>query len=600
VVRSMPKGLGKASVFAEPTEDEARALAHKASFASRWLEPKLRESLAAKGAYAFKHRVKAWGEIRRKAIRRRFGLDRINDAAGFRIVTLFQDEIPDVVNALIDLVRSTPVPDASAEGWFVDDGIAEVEIHSSRRADDPLSIGHRTRSIIDAKGLKDKLGDDQFSSYSSVHLILKVEFKEDGGSCYCPVEVQVRRVFEDAWAEISHRLIYGPEKRSDRATVGSTSERPAWRPHLDALKAVVDGCMQHADLINRAYLYESARETAPREAKQIVPTKLERFASAGRATQERVAEAVKIRNRAEQLGQSENQRTEFGKAALAFAEARQELSLQLPSQRALVESLDRELALEEAYCLLFSGNVENARRAELMYRELANEDPLDPVPAYRLGQIFHLAENFIEAREQYENALELLRKSELPEDHWLRASLPRHLGLMSWRLAERESDSAKKIALLEAAFDLTLEGLKLATPKEEKTFHNNIMYYSWELLTEAAGHPRKEEFERALQAHRDSLWAHLNVESERNRRWLDTLLRVERYLGHGDKALVLAGRILDLIREVLFPEADEQDVRQKVIRYQDIERLTADDRDIYIYAIDTVERSRPNGARATS
>jgi hypothetical protein len=90
------------------------------------------------------------------------------------------------------------------------------------------------------------------------------------------------------------------------------------------------------------------------------------------------------------------------------------------------------------------------------------------------------------------------------------------------------------------------------------------------------------------------------VESERNRRWLDTLLRVERYLGHGDKALVLAGRILDLIREVLFPEADEQDVRQKVIRYQDIERLTADDRDIYIYAIDAVERSRPNGARATS
>ena len=74
-------------------------------------------------------------------------------------------------------------------------------------------------------------------------------------------------MFEDAWAEISHRLIYGPEKRSDRATVGSASEQPAWRPHLDALKAVVDGCMQHADLINRAYLYESARETAPREPK---------------------------------------------------------------------------------------------------------------------------------------------------------------------------------------------------------------------------------------------------------------------------------------------------------------------------------------------
>ena len=144
-----------------------------------------------------------------------------------------------------------------------------------------------------------------------------------------------------------------------------------------------------------------------------------------------------------------------------------------------------------------------------------------------------------------------------------------------------------------------MEGLKLATPKEEKTCHNNIMYYSWELLTEAAGHARKEEFEGALWAHRDSLWAHLNVESERNRRWLDTLLRVERYLGHGDRALVLAGRIIDLIREVLFPEADEQDRRQNVIRYQDIERLTVDDRDIYLYAIDTVERSRPNGARAT-
>src|SRR5262249_25299337 len=100
------------------------------------------------------------------------------------------------------------------------------------------------------------------SGYSSVHLIMHMPVKVDFGAGRSDgtarFEVQVRDVFEDGWGEISHKLAY---KRQGKTDASSHIKRPkqafriARTRELNALKASADACSQHATLIDRNMAY---------------------------------------------------------------------------------------------------------------------------------------------------------------------------------------------------------------------------------------------------------------------------------------------------------------------------------------------------------
>jgi hypothetical protein len=185
---------------------ESKVAAHDAGRVHAWVKSILEGSKAAEKAYAFKHRLKPFDEIFAKVRAKRnhedpalrkpgYGVADLTDISGFRIVSLFNAEIPVALGRLLDLLK-TPIP-AGSPGAFL-----------------PVP---------------------------------------DEAPLIAASEIQLRSVFEEAWSEVNHRLKYAPAKR-ERARGGIAAdvagEEAAVLQHLDALKSLTDGCGQYADLIN--------------------------------------------------------------------------------------------------------------------------------------------------------------------------------------------------------------------------------------------------------------------------------------------------------------------------------------------------------------
>jgi len=96
--------------------EKCEAVAYRASGIHRWLDPILRDSVAAARAYAFKGRVKTADDIHKKVQGRRnhedpekrdpnYLPDHVTDASGFRIVKLFNAEVPQSLDELLSLLK---------------------------------------------------------------------------------------------------------------------------------------------------------------------------------------------------------------------------------------------------------------------------------------------------------------------------------------------------------------------------------------------------------------------------------------------------------------------------------------------------------------
>ncbi len=242
---------------------ECEFAVYRAGVVHSWLDPILRRSLAAERAYAFKGRTKTADDIFNKVQGRRNHEDLaqrqpkyrpsdVTDASGFRIVKLFNAEVPQALNDLLSLLK-TSLPGGKVDGRLKGgglNGVREIEFHTSRRQDDPLSIYEQVKAVVEMHGLVLR-PPSKASSYSSVHVLLACEVGQDVGAWS---EIQLRSVFEEAWSEISHRLKYAPAKLARALNSDPGTEHEALSDlllHLDALKSLTDGCAQYADLINR-------------------------------------------------------------------------------------------------------------------------------------------------------------------------------------------------------------------------------------------------------------------------------------------------------------------------------------------------------------
>ncbi len=262
----------------------------------------------------------------------------LTDASGIRLVTLFQSDLPETLNKFIGLIDTV---EPGSDGGFEDDPIDHVLIYSSRRENDPLSIEKEAIKVLEGRGLKDKLRppDTRPSSYSSIHLILNVWANFNKSIVRSKVELQLRSVFEDAWGEINHLLDYAPKKEalgivaSTNGVVPENTVPEVWSQHLNALKALADGCAQYADVIRRQYLLaqdgDAGIEVAQRNPQPADSTDetAAMFSNCSNLVRDAVNTALNARDEAQKVPRTElsERARAFRNAADAFAFARSTL-----------------------------------------------------------------------------------------------------------------------------------------------------------------------------------------------------------------------------------------------------------------------------------
>lgn len=572
---------------------QCEAAAHRASRIQMWLEPVLRDSKAAELAYAFKGRTKSSHDIMHKVLGRRnhenaserspnYGPPNITDASGFRIVRLFNSEVPDALDQLLSLLTTTLPPgklNGRLKGGSARTGIREIEFHTSRRPDDPLSIYARVRDVVQVKhglALKPPV-EGKASSYSSVHVLLDCEVDDIAGCS----EIQLRSVFEEAWSEISHRLKYAPAKlaRAVGTTAGTEPTADVWL-HLDALKSLTDGCAQYADLINRQIEHLTAgpaeRAPLPLDPAEKSAAMFSRFGPELFGT---VKKAYHLRTIAADTTDPEQRGQAFRAAADAFRDAINTFQERGDEDD---ERLSNQLNEEMAFCYMFSKNAELVNQAEKIYRGLLVAMPNRVSILIRLGQLRRDAGDFAEAKSFMDTALEALNQSPDPDPEVQQQAswLVRHqLGLICWRLVDLDPGREDAATLLHRAIDVTEAAQKFAkTDYQDVTTRQNILYYLVDLWRRVPATERTtlEEKGRGLLK---GLRRKLDLNQWSLER-LDTMVRGEVIFGQRSRAKPVAREVGARLTRRIAEIMQERNCTHAAA----FESLSRDERDMYLNA----------------
>lgn len=575
---------------------ECRDAAYRAESVHEWLEPLLRKSAlkdAADRPYTFKDRTKSGHDIYLKVVGRRkdpktsnYGPGDVTDASGFRIIKLFNDEVPQAVDELLSFLYLLKEKTHAADSDEKLLEVTEVEFHTSR-PNDPLSIFNEVKARAAKHGHeleKPKLDADALpvaSSYSSVHVLVKSSVKDGKDTLESSSEIQLRSVFEEAWSEISHRLKYAREK-TERATgaaaVADKAQLANAFLHLDALKSLTDGCAQYADLINKQIKISIEPRADRSGAKPLDPDDgaAKMFERYGAAMQEAVKRAYKQRSEAVAQKDPAGRAAGFRAAADLFQKAMENFKADRDAEDERLFDVLRE---ELAFCLMFSDDEALRSDAEKIYRELLAKRPDRVSVLLRLGQLRRDAGDFAEAARLMEAGLKVADQSPDPNPevqrrvNWV---LRRDLAFLQWRLVDSSADPA---AQLRRAMALSEEALRYAKAEPEVVnTRQNYLYYVidlWNRLPEGEKAPLAVTGKKLL----DELRPKLELE-----KWsietLDTIARGETAFGDPDRAAAAADVVARKLDEHIGATMREHNCSEGAA----FERLTRDERDMYLYA----------------
>jgi ppGpp synthetase/RelA/SpoT-type nucleotidyltranferase len=471
------------------------------------IRPRLNESPIRANTYTINHRVKTTGKILEKVKRKRdegrseYGVNRVSDIVGFRLVTLFSSEVIGVVAQLLDLIMHRPELGVSP---FVKGKVMEILIFDNRPKEDPLSIVAAVRSAAIERGYKEDLKNQweerilqvktNKTGYSSVHVVCYCETPAldgvVGSAGEMPVEIQVRTIFEDAWGEIDHKLKYKPTDGK-----GKSIDAEGWRTHLIALKTISDGCVQYSEIIRRQSL-------ASRRAGEMIDTSyasidtpvesLKRFSSYPEPVRAALKQAFELRDQAMGALLDAEQQRLLGEAIDAFDAALKILELLPSTTSAELAVATITVNVEKALCMLSTNDPTLLRDAITIYEGFSqsSEIGLRGVALYRKGQAL------IELRDHHGAIGTLIAAESLIvslgefSKHWLRSDVPRNLGFAYWQHSREMDDEERSRALLEARV-CTLRALSLADEIQDAEAQlsslNNLVWYEREIYDTHSG-----------------------------------------------------------------------------------------------------------------
>lgn len=616
----------KARGMAQDLDDACIVALHKAKQIHDVLYPLIKASNAVESAYTFKGRVKPWHAVRDKVLRKRhegrrdYSPDNLKDASGFRIVSLFNSDIPKALDHFLELAAA-----GSETSVLRLACISEIEIHSNRKEGDPLSIVESVRQVLGARGLlallETKKTDHNFSNYSSVHVIVSCAFAEGGRTFTVNSEVQFRSLFEEAWSEISHKLGYGPDKEA-KAKLGidkSISDPlPHWKLHLDALKSLADGCAQYSDLISKEAgwtlgLNGAKNPPPPKSVETLGGGWREFYAGIDAELFSSLEEAFAERDAAETKANTERRiRPEDRKGAQLFRQAGHKFEtiltrLENHVSASEIPSADEEfpsgatpsakqingVRAETAYCFMYSGNAELLKASERLWRKVLEVEEDFPPALHRLAQVRLRSGDPDEARVLLERAEQKLdiashESTQHTQRLWV---IRRDLGIVYWRLSERQESLGEKINLLSLSMEVSSRALEISSDETHKRIvASSGVYCAAELfkIDEQNREKISETGKRLLDALK-GLSAYGNWDNEDV--WtimsLDSMLRAELEFGSVDTS----SNIIDLVISKL----DQRIEAKRKIGWDQrraFDSLSEDEQDIYLNAVAARDRIR--------
>ncbi len=518
------------------------------------------------GAYTVKTRVKTEGRLFEKVMEKRengkpdYAPTSATDLLGMRVVSLFRSEIPQHLDLLLRIILQKQNEVLSPFEPHVEETIIYVSGQKSERAKFTSDI----KTVLKSFGLQPDDIQEKESSYSSVHLIVRLHDSKPENTTLLlpedyaiPVEIQFREVFEDAWGEINHRLGYSLQRSATSIVKDDVSRS------LIVLKAFTDGCASFSTNI-------ADRASQPSEKQSPGPVKpfefdllsdLDDLPTKEKSAFKQADEMVKEAEELDEIDDSDKEKTQAAmrKAANAW--------LQAVKQVESLQNLDKYTKwkailggkLSAAYCYLQYGTRSSLKKAETLLLKLHKNNPDQVVVLQRLGQVYGKLNHHYLAIRYLESAVEILDDADKMTELWppveestLRSTIPRLLSYQLWRdINSGVSSRESIIATCKRAYTLSLISLQaskdLDDDKRIVKDLNNAVFYSTRYLDEVRGMPLKEDeidLNIALQ-HLSELEAKVD---RKNIQWqiMDTLQYAYNVLKKS-KDTELANRVIDAI-----------------------------------------------------
>jgi ppGpp synthetase/RelA/SpoT-type nucleotidyltranferase len=483
--------------------------------------------------YRVTKRVKEIDSVLGKLERKRkkdptYDFSRLTDIAGLRMVTLYRTAIPELLRAFLHRIdQHQNISEA-----FSNIAIKEV-LFLSNGSKDPIRSHVDNICYSEFKKMIEKYEIEERDSYSSVHLTLalhNIPHKSAAVSSpnrFICCEVQIRSVFEDAWSELEHAVIYSQIKQLPQDVSANREDRDREQTNasfvLKQLKRIVDLASDCADDIRERLL---PSKTPPLAVQRTLDNRgsIEVFLDSvnvsddlRRQIKSTMGDKLAIDQEVEQSGESE--RTQIG--YLSMSEKFFDLEARLDSE---VKNKDHPnenfltyiLKMEHALCLLLNGSPNSVSEAVNKYIEITNDQSNTDRPGalYRLAQarqrlwelgiadqtvidenpVSRIVSDYRKSYELAKGAIDGAHVGEVihgfsEQLEFIRSTALRHAGFLLWRVNKKDRDTRSgyiqsDIDMLKEAIELTLTAYNESDKVKDPDLHlrtaNNISYFALE------------------------------------------------------------------------------------------------------------------------
>jgi len=513
--------------------------------------------------YAYKSRVKPWDKLVQKVnIKRKekeYSVLSVTDVLGLRVVTLFRQDMVNVVDTLLGLISHSENYNPNP---FVMGSLKEAIIYTPSIGNDPV-ISQVKRNIQSSELIApDQVKENASAArYSSIHLVAYVDKQvpEVEDTYRVPIEIQIRTVFEDAWGEIDHKYNYQDKQGKSNTPIQNSIQVGK---NILTLKRFVDACAEYADNIKDLAIgkEEYSNSYLSLDTDELVSTNLEE-SGVDQSLISSFMEIRKIRAEAES-GKGTNPQQTYLTAAESFSSLYDQVQEgKIIEEERAFKTFRYYLKIDEALCRLSIGSYGESRKALITYEELLKQYPTYPVIKFRAGQALLSLNRFEEARTQLKQCRkniqrlapidESKRRFTLPDVELKRieVGLPKFLGLSYWKEANEIyasiPRSPKVKSFLEQAYSQTKLGLDVEglTEVQKLKLKNNLLFYALEIVFFKKVNGKNQSLESEIQCLTAAIAEKLEVEHSTNVNQLDTLMCAYLYLGEKEKALKIADRL---------------------------------------------------------
>lgn len=532
--------------------------------------------------YLYKSRVKSTEDLLEKICRKRdegkkdYNLASITDVVGFRFVTLYRREIGDILETILNAIKPALTSNgekmkvlAEADPFSVNH-IIETIIYPGNNPGHELNRWQTSFETILGEKAKNGIAENKIEhtdpayKYTSIHIVIM-------SAENIPIEIQIRSVFEDAWAELNHKIRY--RKDSGKSTAYEINNPDLITHMLDNMKGFVDNCADYADLIYR----ESHGEEHPKTQSVIHDPK----------NREELLQLLR------QIGLTEEQ---LQLLKVAMNDDNDLLERAEQYRNALnVPSLDEKqnhiyyfyCVMNEAFCYLTFDSVESRKKALKLYEDILIKYADFPMVTYRYAQVLEKVGQLKEVRHWLEKALSaIVLFDNTPEENWGGNMLVKDyfhikgwgnikLSFYKWHEADekdRKKESAEVNLIssqlylasneayknVESALEVTNnEKVSLEERGElKRATNNNGLYYSSIILQYLEQSPNQKEqghWQEKLKQHVDYMISHVKI-NDNDLDQKDSLARGYYFLAEYEKAKELFEDIIDKLADPVLKE----------------------------------------------